>query len=102
MVFLLDIFGAAALMAVSGGGKGSPFSSVLFSLPALSIFLKEPPSRFVMYTALTAILFWLLFKPLNKYGREIQSNSYYDFSHRVVTLLTLAISTLVGYTALGI
>ena len=101
-VFLLDIFGASALMVVSGGGKNSPFSSLLFGLPAISIFLKEPPSRFLIYTILTAIMFWVFFKPLNRYGKEIQSNSNYDLSYKVVTLLTLGVSTLIGYTTLKI
>lgn len=101
-VFLLDIFGAAALMVVSGGGKNSPFSSLLFGLPALSIFLKEPPSRFLIYTIITAIMFWVFFKPLNRYGKEIQNNTHYDLSYKVVTLLTLGVSTLIGYTTLKI
>ena len=101
-VFLLDIIGAASLMAVSGGAKSSPFSPLLFGLPALSIFLKEPPSRFLIYTALTALLFAILFNPNNRYGRAIQSNLKYSLAYKFVTLTSLGISTIVGYASLSI
>ena len=101
-IFLLDIIGAALLMGVSGGAKDSPFSSLLFGLPALSIFLKEPPSRFLIYTALAAFLFWVLFRPSNQYGRAIQSNTKYAFAYKFTTLASLGISTIVGYASLKI
>ncbi len=101
-VFLLDIVGAALLMAVSGGAKDSPFSSLLFGLPALSIFLKEPPSRFLIYTALSAFMFAVLFNPNNKYGRAIQSNTKYSLAYKFITLASLGISTIVGYASLSI
>ena len=101
-VFLLDILGAALLMGISGGSKDSPFSSLLFGLPALSIFLKEPPSRFLIYTALAACLFWVLFSPNNKYGRAIQTNTKHALAYKFTTLASLGISTIVGYTSLKI
>jgi len=96
IVFLLDVVGAGLLMGITGGSKDSPFSAVLFALPALSIFLREDPSRFLFYTGLAVILF-LLFRGSRAVGKAVLENPRLQLSFQVVTLGCLALSTLVGY-----
>lgn len=96
IVFLLNIVGAGLLMGITGGSKDSPFSAVLFALPALSIFLREDPSRFLFYTGLAVILF-LLFRGPGSIGKAVLENPRLQLSFQVVTLGCLALSTLVGY-----
>ena len=96
IVFLLDIVGAGLLMGFTGGSKDSPFSAVLFALPALSIFLREDPSRFLFYTGLAVVLFLLLRRP-GAMGQAVLENPRVQLSFQVVTLGCLALSTLVGF-----
>lgn len=95
-VFLLDIVGAGLLMGLTGGSKDSPFSAVLFALPALAIFLRETPARFFIYTALAVTLF-LLFPRPSASGRAILENPKHILAFQLVTLGCLALSSLVGY-----
>lgn len=95
LVFALDLLGAAILILITGGSRESPFSAILFALPALSIFLREPPSRFFGYTIGAAVLFLLV---QSKDGRgTLNENPNYASAFAWVTLLILALSTLVGY-----
>jgi len=96
IVFLLDIVGASVLIGLTGGSKDSPFSAVLFTLPALSIFLREEPSRFFFYTGLAVILFLVLRRP-GVMGKAVLENPKLQLSFQAVTLGCLALSTLVGY-----
>ena len=96
VVFFLDIVGAGFLMGITGGAKDSPFSSVLFALPALAIFLRETPTRFFIYTALAVILF-LLFPRPNTAGSAVWENPRHVLAFQVVTLGCLALSSLLGY-----
>jgi hypothetical protein len=82
IVFLLDIIGAGILMGFTGGAKDSPFSAVLFALPALSIFLRENPTRF---------------SRSNSSGNAVLENPKHVLAFQLVTLGCLALSTLVGY-----
>lgn len=95
-VFALDILGAGFLVAITGGMKGSPFSAVLFALPALSIFLRETPLRFAIYTGLVALLF-LSFSGSNPWSAGVLENPKHVLALRLVTLGCLALSSLVGY-----
>ena len=57
LLFIVDLVIAFWLVTLTGGSKGSPYTSTLFALPSLAIFLREPPSRFVTYTAIAAIFY---------------------------------------------
>lgn len=96
IVFTLNIFGAGVLMHATGGAKDSPFAPVLFTLPALSIFLREPPSRFFTYTGFAVVLFLVFQKPRGL-GAAVLENPRQRVAFNVVILSLLALSTLVGY-----
>lgn len=95
-VFLLDIVGAGVLMGMTGGSKDSPFSAVLFALPALSIFLREEPARFLMYT-LVAVSLFIIFPRPNSSGKAVVENPAHVLAFQFVTLGCLAVSSFVGY-----
>lgn len=95
LVFFANLLGAAALILGTGGSKESPFGAVLFTLPALAIFLRETPGRFITYTIVAAILFLLVQKDITE--NTYKENTNYRSAFAWVTLLCLALSTLVGY-----
>lgn len=95
-VFLLDIFGAGLLMQMTGGSRDSPFSTVLFALPALSIFLREAPTRFFIYTGLAVVLF-LVFSSPNTTKNTLLENPRNILAFQIVTLGCLALSSVLGY-----
>lgn len=94
-VFALDILGASFLIRITGGSKNSPFGAVLFTLPVLSIFLREPPGRFLWYTFAVAALFLLV--QVDMARRDIEENPNHRAAFSFVTLGCLALSTMVGY-----
>jgi len=95
-VFILDIIGAGLLVAVTGGSKESPFAAVLFTLPALSIFLRESPTRFFIYTGLAVVLLLLFQRPRGS-GRATVENPKHMLSFQLVTLGCLALISIIGY-----
>jgi len=95
-VFVLDIAGAGLLMAITGGSKESPFAAVLFTLPALSIFLRESPTRFFIYTGLAVVLL-LLFQRPRESGRATVENPKHMLAFQLVTLGCLTLIAVIGY-----
>lgn len=95
LVFLFDLVGAATLILVTGGSRDSPFSAILFSLPALAIFLRESPERFLSYALVAATLFLLV--QTNIARSTLGDNPNYKSAFTWVTLLCLMLSTLLGY-----
>ena len=95
VVFSVDLLGAAFLILLTGGSKDSPFSAILLVLPALAIFMREPPQRFLSYTFVAAVLFLLVQADLA--WRTIQENPYHRITFMFVTLSCLGLSTMVGY-----
>ncbi len=95
VVFVLDLAGAALLVLLTGGPRSSAFSAVLFVLPALAIFLREPPGRFLSYTFGAAIAFVVAEAGRPRFGD--QENNKEGIAFHVVALACLALSTMVGY-----
>jgi len=95
LVFSLNLVGAAALIIGTGGARESPFGALLFILPALAIFLRETPGRFISYTIAAAILFLIV--QYDEVAHDYKENTNYRKAFAWVTLLCLALSTLVGY-----
>jgi hypothetical protein len=95
LVFSTDILGAANLIFLTGGAKDSPFSAILLTLPALAIFLREPPERLLGYAVTTALLFLCLRSDASE--RTRRGNPHQRIAYTLVTLGCLGLSTLVGY-----
>jgi len=95
IVFILDIIGVSFLIFVTGGSRNSPFSSVLFLIPTLAIFLREPPSKFLTYAFLSAVLFLLT---QGDYLEErIRRNKNGRKAFLIASLGSLVLSIIVGY-----
>jgi hypothetical protein len=94
-VFALDLIGATYLIWITGGSRNSPFASLLFFLPTLAIFLREPPQRFLSYAFAAAILFILA--QMDRHWPSVEDNPYNRRAHTVVSLGCLALSTMAGY-----
>lgn len=110
-LFVTDLLLVFRLIHVTGGSKSSPFTGLLFLLPTVAIFLREPPTRFLSYAALTAILYCLGLLIERSPGGPVDilrgalSGSPPDYSivrtntpaHAIVNLGCLAIGITTGY-----
>ena len=92
MSFCIDLIAVTLLMLYTGGSKESPFTSVLFLIPALAIFLREPPLHFFAYAAYASLVYcWSLI--IGVTGRGSSGHS----AHGWVNLLCLGLTMLTGY-----
>lgn len=57
VLFVADLVVVFRLIHVTGGSKSSPFTTLLFLIPTLAIFLREPPSRFLIYGLVAGFLY---------------------------------------------
>jgi hypothetical protein len=60
-IFLIDSAFAAYLIYNTGGSKNSPFSAILFTIPALCIFLRLPPESYISTGLLCLLLYYVCF-----------------------------------------
>ena len=95
-VFIANILFSGFLIFHTGGSQNSPFSAVLLLLPAVSIFLREPPLRLLTYTLLTATVF-IFTTATGTHERYNNENKKQRLAFNFVTLGCLSISTLLGY-----
>lgn len=78
-------------MAVGDSSRTSPFLSALFTIPALAIFLRLPPSSFLAFAGMAAVIYVLLLTP----GMERQQPSQKPAAFMNLACLFLSIFT--GY-----
>lgn len=62
-VFILNLLLVGYLVFATGGSRTSPFLSALFTIPALAIFLRLPPSMFIAFAVVACILYLVLLIP---------------------------------------
>lgn len=62
-VFILNLFLVGYLVFATGGSRMSPFLSALFTIPALAIFLRLPPSMFITFAVVACVLYLALLVP---------------------------------------
>jgi hypothetical protein len=74
-VFVMDLFLIAYLVATSGGSQSSPFLPALFTVPALCIFLRLPPSMFVSFAVIAAVMYVMLLiqQPVHAQASQVPS-----------------------------
>lgn len=107
-VFALDIVFVTVLIFRTGGTKRSPFTSVLFLLPSLAIFLREPVLRFLFYSIVVGCVYVVLLRKTaqasqagfdrSKYDAPSRSDELIDDRATVWTNITcLGLATLIGY-----
>jgi hypothetical protein len=98
VIFSLDIIVVYWLITGTGGSNRSPFTSVLFLIPSLAIFLREPPFNFIAYSIAAFLIFTFTFsssKDNMGYGfNEIESP---DHVHKIVTGACMFLGVVTGY-----
>ncbi|MFC7297958.1 hypothetical protein [Herminiimonas aquatilis] len=96
LLFCIDLIFVTRIIALSGGAKSSPFSAILFMLPGLAIFLRQPPTLFLIYTLFAILLFIFLSSSIFP-GFEQERNPRYTRAFRIVNILCLVLTTIIGY-----
>ena len=107
-VFVIDIVFVTNLVLRTGGTKRSPFTSVLFLLPSLAIFLREPVGRFLFYSAIVGIVYVALLRTAITTASADFDRSDFDGPSKIddavddrATMWTnvscLALATLIGF-----
>jgi hypothetical protein len=98
-MFIADIVLLSWLIYLTGGSSVSPFSPVLFLIPSLAIFLREPPNWLLVYFIATFISF-----TINMFAKKFQSINFASasnwqmrFSFWLMTLLSLTLTTYIGF-----
>lgn len=101
-MFYADLFGVALLIGRTGGSRGSPFATLLFMLPAIAIFLREPFSSVVGYAVVASVLYTIglfrfqaLYKGMRDDGRS--SEGVGTLCHWAVNVSALLLAVAIGY-----
>ncbi|PZO14027.1 MAG: hypothetical protein DCE87_11980 [Betaproteobacteria bacterium] len=63
LVYLLNLWAVGFLIFETGGSRSSPFVSALFTIPALTIFLRMPPWAFITIAVLSVLIYLFLLAP---------------------------------------
>lgn len=87
LVFVMDLFLVAYLMTSTGGSRTSPFVTVLFTIPALAIFLRLPPEQFLWFTVIAIIIYLVML--LEIFNRESSRQSAAAFTNIACLLLSM-------------
>jgi hypothetical protein len=96
IVFTLDIIGVMLLVLITGGGQGSPFSPIFFTLPALAIFLREPLSRIIYYLVLTSLAFTVTMRRSCTEWTETVGGSVRSFAYWFISVSSFLLATFIG------
>lgn len=91
IVFILNLFLVGYLVYATGGSRTSPFLSAIFTIPALAIFLRLPPSMFITFAVVACVIYLALLVP----GLErVQSN---QSAAAFMNISCLMLSMFTGY-----
>ncbi len=98
MVFVLDIVVTITLILMTGGTRESPFTSMLFLIPSLAIFLRESPAKFLTYTVVVGVYYWLTCRATYSGLHSLSFDRTDDLAaHRAVNIGCLILATVTGY-----
>ena len=90
IVFFADALFVWFLIWLTGGSTQSPFTPVLFMIPTLAIFLREPLGRVLFYVCSVGVVFIVtLGQPQGTHGNRIATGW--------VALTCLALTTHIGF-----
>lgn len=92
VTFYIDMLVVSYYLYLTGGTERSPFTSVLFTLPAIAIFLRLEPNVFIPLTLFSAILYVALL-----YKHERTHIVKGKFTSILVNISCLTISLVTGY-----
>jgi hypothetical protein len=88
-VFIIDLLLVGYLMAISGGSRYSPFTSTLFTIPSLAIFLRLPPNMFFTYAVIASIVYLVfMYIQSDPYGSSGLPSVFMNISCLFLAMLT--------------
>ena len=90
-VFVIDLLLIAYLIATTGGSQSSPFLPALFTVPALGIFLRLPPSMFISFAILAALIYVVLL------AQQPEQSHASQFPSAFMAISCLFLSMFTGY-----
>jgi hypothetical protein len=104
IVFVLDALCAAALVYRTRGAISSPFAAILFAIPSLAIFLRQPTPKVIAFTVLVGFLFTILIRVydagevrgITLTNEILEEGCTGDLGFWVVSILTFGLTTLIG------
>lgn len=91
IVFIVDLLLVGYLVVATGGSKASPFTSALFTIPALAIFLRLPPSMFFTYAVVAGLVYLVLLSP------QFETQSKTQAAAAFMNISCLLLSMFTGY-----
>lgn len=91
--FIINIILTGYLILITGGGQSSPFTSALFTIPALAIFLRLPPKLFIAYAIASGAVYLIL---LTINSKPIAKN---QIAAAAMNISCLLLSIFTGYIA---
>jgi hypothetical protein len=96
-VFLADIVWTFVLVMKTGGSQRSAFTSIYFTIPGLAFFLRESPSKVMLYVILISVCFsiGLIYWKAPPDAGEEQTNDRMPFW--IVSMLCLLLSLSIGF-----
>lgn len=96
-VFVVDILMIAWIISKTGGWKSSPFQALPFNIPVIAILLGEGGFRVGAYVCLISAIYGLsLYVGRGHFVAARAGRAEDDISLWVVTVLALAMTTLIG------
>lgn len=96
VTFALDIFVTWRLIKRTGGSSNSPFTPMLFLIPTLSIFLRQPPAVFIIYAIVIYLLYWISDYDVNESSFR-ENEAPIKIAHRAVNFACLALGIAIGF-----
>lgn len=97
IVYTLNIFCVAVLVASTGGSRISPFTPLYTIFLTLAIFLREPLERIIFYLILTTILFSMTFKSNLFSSKTFEEPTSSKISFWVISIFSLILAAFIGY-----
>lgn len=98
LVVAANIIFVSYLIYLSGGSQASPFSSILFTLPTLSIFLRVPFKGVLFFVILVWITFSTTYIVYSKPQEKIDHlKGYFSTAFYAISVMCLLLTTLIAY-----
>lgn len=89
LVFGLDLVLVGYLIYSTGGSRKSPFVAALLTIPALAIFLRLPPSLFIAYAVIAAVIYIIFVAPIRELGQPtIAAVTFMNIACLLLTMFT--------------
>jgi hypothetical protein len=99
IVFSVDIALMVFLMGSASNGGENPFSAGLLMVPALAIFLRESPARFISYAVVAGLAYCIITRAASVRQRTVETAMQGKSTNSAIfmTIACLALTMFTGY-----